>query len=134
MIFPTISGEYNQATRPEAGLLPTKVPNIGYPQFWSSLAHNWMFAIRAAINMTGMFEVYIKLRGHLIPCPLILPKERGISTFIACPYTDIINTNIVDKTAAIIKPAVTGSPADRDWNKAGIAPVAIPGFAGEGKG
>ena len=42
-----------------------------------------------------MFEVYIKFKGHLTPCPLILPNDKGISTFIACPYTEITNTNKV---------------------------------------
>ena len=76
----------------------------------------------------------MKCNGHLIPCPLTLPNESGISTFMACEYTAITNTTIVAIIPASMSIAVCGSPADKLWNSAGSAPVATPGFVGEGRG
>src|SRR3990172_789861 len=76
----------------------------------------------------------MKCNGHLMPCPLTLPKDNGISTFIDCAYTAKQKTTTVDAMPAIISIAVCGSPAARLWNNAGIAPVATPGLVGDGKG
>jgi len=53
-----------------------------------------------------------------------MPNDNGISTFIACAYTAIANTKIVETTADIITSAVVTSPLTRLWKKAGTAPDA----------
>src|SRR3989338_1497977 len=117
-----MSGPYSHATTPLEGTLPVKVPSIGLPQLSRRLAHSCMLATNAAINITGMFDVYKNFNGHLIPCPLILPNDNGISTFIDCAYTAIANTKIVESKADIIISAVVTSPLTRLWKNAGTAP------------
>src|SRR3989338_3159143 len=127
-------GGNSHTINPVDGLFPENVPSNGCPQFCSSLAQSWTFARSAATNITGILLVYMKLRGHLIPCPLTLPKDSGISTFIACAYTAKQNTTIVAITAAMSIPASRTFPDAMLWKNAGIAPVAIVGFAGLGNG
>ncbi len=78
-------GLLTHAANPEIPTpLVSKVPRSGVPLLSSNLAQSWTFASKAAVRITGMLLVYIKARGHLMPCPLTLPKESGTSTFIAC--------------------------------------------------
>ena len=59
--------------------------------------------------MTGMLLVYMNCRGHLMPCPLILPNDSGISTFIACAYIAIANTRRV--APIVIRPSIAPCPS-----------------------
>ncbi len=82
MRLPMTSTWESHATSPVDGVLPANVPRSGCPQFCKSRAQSWTLARSAATRMTGMFEVYMKLSGHRMPWPRILPKLRGISIFM----------------------------------------------------
>ena len=57
IMLPTTSGGVIHAISPLEGVFPANVPKIGWPQFSKILAKTWMFASRALIKITGMFDV-----------------------------------------------------------------------------
>ena len=69
-----------------------------------------------------------------MPWPLTRPNESGISIFIDCAKTASTKISIVETTLASMSSAFCGSPAARLCISAGIAPVAIAGFVGDGSG
>src|SRR3989338_5090306 len=93
------------------------------PQFCNNPLPNCILANNADIRITGMLLVYKKFNGHLTPNPLTLPKLSGISTFIACAYTDITNTTTVAIIADIAITASFGAPASSDVKKTMNAPI-----------
>src|SRR3989338_391173 len=65
----------------------------------------------------------MKFNGHLIPWPPNLPKDKGISIFIAWPYTETTKMKTVDRIAVNAKTASIGFLPKSERMKTQILPT-----------